>query len=186
LYWSCNARVSDVNDDVLDMLRSAGCVQLAFGLESAVQERLNDINKLVMVEQMDRALKMCDEHGFVAQGSFMVGLPNETLSDMAATKDFALNHNIDGGLGLAVCTPYPGTKLWEWCKDNNLIGETVNWDNFKYDELAVNMSKVPTEKLFAVRDSVTTMFNNALFNRAPSRLTKVYNMKKLIAENKLC
>jgi anaerobic magnesium-protoporphyrin IX monomethyl ester cyclase len=186
LYWSCNSRVSDINENVLEMLRSAGCVQLAFGLESASQERLNDINKIVTVEQMDRALKLCDEYGFVAQGSFMIGTPHETLEDMKLTKDFALDHNIDGGLGLAICTPYPGTKLWEWCKENGLVKDIVDWSTFKYDNLAVNMSNVPTDQLMHVRDSMTGLFNQTLFNRAPSRLRKVFEIKKLIKEGKLC
>jgi|WetSurMetagenome_2_1015567.scaffolds.fasta_scaffold10945_7 anaerobic magnesium-protoporphyrin IX monomethyl ester cyclase len=186
LYWSCNSRVSDVNENVLEMLRSAGCVQLAFGLESASQERLNDINKIVTVEQMDRAINLCDQYGFVSQGSFMIGTPHETLQDMYLTKNFAIEHNIDGGLGLAICTPYPGTKLWEWCKENKLIGDKIDWSTFKYDNLSVNMSNVSTSQLIQARDSITGLFNQTLFSRGNSRLRKVIEIKNLIKEGKLC
>ena len=26
-------------------------------------------------------------------------------------------------LGVNICTPYPGTGLWEWCRDRGLIPE---------------------------------------------------------------
>jgi anaerobic magnesium-protoporphyrin IX monomethyl ester cyclase len=178
LYWSCNARVSDITQDNLDILKSAGCVQFGFGLESHSQRILDIINKQVTTEQMDAALDLADKNGFVVQGSFMIGMPTETVDDIKKTVQFVNKHNIDGGLGLAFCTPYPGTKIYEWCMEKDLFLGKVDWNNFKYDALTVNMSCMPTQQLMNIRNEITAAFNNIVFNKENSRITKVVAMKK--------
>ena len=47
LMWTCNGRTNLINKDLLDKMRRAGCVTIAYGIESGSQVLLDRINKQV-------------------------------------------------------------------------------------------------------------------------------------------
>ena len=81
----------------------------------------------------------------------MVGFPWETLTDaqktINLTKDFFQKGLIDT-LQATIVIPYPGTRLFDYCKKNKLL-KTLDWD--KYDmKQPVIKTKIPDKKLFAL------------------------------------
>ena len=50
----------------------------------------------------------------------------------------------------AVCitTPYPGTKIWDWCQERGLIPESFSWSHFNQNDLKVTASdKLSTREI---------------------------------------
>jgi len=109
--WSCNARVNEVDAEIIGLMSKAGCQQISFGIESGSQNILNELNKGIHLEQAEKALSLARKSGITTVGLFMVGMPNETIDDAMKTINFAKKINPD----YASCypfMPFPGTKLY--------------------------------------------------------------------------
>lgn len=141
--WSCQARIDQVNPELLELMRKAGCWGISYGLESGSQKILNLIQKGIDLEQAQKAVTWTRKAGVFATGLFMIGHPLETDETIRQTIEFAKRLNLDM-FQLAFFTPYPGTEIYESANnygsfDNDL--ERLNsWEpNFIPKGLTKNM-----------------------------------------------
>lgn len=134
--WGANARVDNINLEMLQMAKEAGCRQVTFGFESGSQRILNVLNKRTTVEQNKRAIELCNQVGIIPQGTVMIGNPTETVEDVRATQNFIKEMNIKS-VGVCITTPFPGTKLWQWCEEHKLIPQSFEWSDLNYHDLAI-------------------------------------------------
>lgn len=128
--WWCQIRVDRVDEELLSHMKAAGCKIISFGIESGVQRILDSIAKRVTLEQIERAVKIAKESGLEPRGSFIIGLPTETLMDSLKTIFFSLKLPLSQAkFGLA--TPYPGTKLWEIAlAEGQVRDQGEDWNRF--------------------------------------------------------
>jgi radical SAM superfamily enzyme YgiQ (UPF0313 family) len=112
LSWSCLGRVNHVTAENLALMKQAGCWQISFGIESGSQEILKNIRKNVTLDQIRRAVALCDEVGILSKGFFIVGHPGETQDTLRTTIDFALELPLSD-ISVNMLTPFPGTELYE-------------------------------------------------------------------------
>ncbi len=111
LPWSCQARVPTLNDDVLAMLKDAGCYLLSMGFESASPVVLKSMKKGISPSQIERAIQGCIKAKLCIQGNFIFGDPAETLETMEETiKFFRKLPKIN--VGWSNVSPYPGTSIY--------------------------------------------------------------------------
>lgn len=128
LKWECQAHARVIRDDMLILMKRAGCEQVAIGFESGSQAMLDRINKKTRVEDnLEVARKVCAA-GLRLRGCFMVGVPGETLDDIAKTERFIRECGADFA-SIHFLTPYPGTALWEQFEDE-IKAQGVRWDHF--------------------------------------------------------
>ncbi len=130
--WSCFTRVNLVDLELLKKMKAAGCYLIFFGYESGNQRLLNLIRKGITLEQSRKATKWCNEAGIETWGSFMIDLPTETKEESEETINFALEIN-PTFVQFPITTPFPGTDLYQLCKDNGKIltdnlDEYTAWD----------------------------------------------------------
>ena len=112
LKWLCQTRADAVDEELLDLMKKAGCEYISFGIETGTQRLLDLIRKSVKLERITEAVEMAHKAGIKTRGSFMLGLPTETTEDSLATINYALKLPLDiAKFNLAV--PYPGTELLE-------------------------------------------------------------------------
>ena len=145
IIWGANARVDCINKDILRTVKRAGCKQVTFGWESASQRILDVLNKRTTVELNEKSIDLCNEALINASGTVMVGNPTETLEDLKMTYRFIEENYITGGIGVCITTPYPGTKLWDWCKERELIKEPIDWNIFDFRHIPVRMHDIPDQ-----------------------------------------
>ena len=131
IIWGGNARVDNIDEDILQIAKSVGCRQVTFGFESGSQRTLNLMNKGTTVKQNIDAISMCNKVGIIPQGTFMIGNPMETYEDVYKTKKFIEDNQIESA-GICITVAYPGTKLWDWCKINNKIPKDFKWEDFTF------------------------------------------------------
>jgi radical SAM superfamily enzyme YgiQ (UPF0313 family) len=136
IIWGCNSRVDNVDAETLRLVKEVGCKQITFGFESGSQRILNILNKRTTVEKARQAIKLCKEVGLFVTGTFMIGNPTETIEDVKLTQRFITENEIDD-YGVCITTPFPGTKLWQWCEENGLIPENFNWSDFTYRKIPI-------------------------------------------------
>lgn len=141
--WTCRSRADVLNEEVLREASRAGCREINLGIESAVPEILEGINKQIKVEQVKKAVKLCNEFGIRVLGFFMFGNPGETEESLKKTIDFMLSLNIDF---VQICRTIakPKTDL-----DDLLIKETGRdyWREFVLGKVGEERLPTPWTKL---------------------------------------
>ncbi len=112
LSWVCNARVGTVDKEMMLLMKKAGCHMIRLGVESGVQEILDNINKGINLEMTRMTFKWAHEVGMDIHAHLMLGCPGETKETIRQTIEFV--KKIDPTTAtFGICTPYPGTKLFQ-------------------------------------------------------------------------
>ncbi|RJO60635.1 radical SAM protein [candidate division WS5 bacterium] len=109
--WDIRARVNTVDQELLNLLKKAGCERIYFGVESGDPDILKKIKKNIKLEDVRKAFRMTTDAGIKALGYFMIGLPTETREQINRTIDFALS------LPASYCVfeifiPFPATEIY--------------------------------------------------------------------------
>ena len=113
LVWSCYAAVNTVDKEILKLMRKAGCWNIFYGYETAIEELAENIQtnrKNKNFDRMKQVAKWTKEAGIEVRGSFLIGLPGETPELAKRTVQNAIELDPDYAQFTLVC-PYPGTKL---------------------------------------------------------------------------
>ncbi len=171
--WSANGRVDNVDLDLLKLAREAGCVQVAFGFESGSQRVLDLLKKDIKLEQSVEAVKLCDEANIIVSGSFMFGNPTETIDEIGATAQFIVDNNVDGGVGVCLTMPFPGTELWDWCRTEGRIPDVVDWRQYDYQHRPIRVSDIPDDVLLPLVDNIRGLGSAVFGGRVSSRNRKL-------------
>ena len=128
--WSCFARVNTVDEEILRYMKSKGCWNISFGIESGNQEILKTIKKNITLEQVEKAVSACSKIGMEARGFFMLGHPGETPDTMEQTIRFATSLPLSNA-HVTINTPFPGTTQYS---ETHLYGtlDTTDWKRFSF------------------------------------------------------
>lgn len=110
-----------VDDEFLKKLKKSGCYLLSFGAESGSPRILKKIKKDITPDDILRSAEMCLRNGIIPQYSFMIGLPGEKKEDMMMTlrvidRLIKLSPKVQI-LGPQAFRPYPGSTLYEECRE---------------------------------------------------------------------
>lgn len=120
LVWTCNGRVDNLDDEMLREMKKSGCKMIRLGVESGSQEVLNKINKGLTLRQIEEGIQLVKKHGIQALGGFMFGFPYDSRESVDQTIEFAKKLSPDQvQFSISMC--YPGTSLYEYSKENNLL-----------------------------------------------------------------
>jgi anaerobic magnesium-protoporphyrin IX monomethyl ester cyclase len=132
---NCNMRLNAIKDEkTWQLMKKSGFRMILFGLESANQNTLNKLNKGLKVEEIEPSLKACSRAGLEPHITVMLGYPWETKKDIERTLEFVkklFRNNLVSSLQTTLMVPYPGTPLYKYCQENNLL-LTDNYD--RYDQ----------------------------------------------------
>ena len=109
--WDIRTRVDNVNKELLEKLKEAGCERIHYGVESGNPEILKVLRKEITIEQARKAFKMTKEVGITTLAYFMIGSPRETKSQILETIEFAKKLNPDF-VHFSITTPFPATPLY--------------------------------------------------------------------------
>jgi len=125
--WSCYSRVQNINEDLVLLMKKAGCFMVLLGIESGNQKIIDSIKKKITLEQVRNAVSLFKKHHIDCLGFFMIGLPEDTQETVYETVNFAKTLNLDFPF-FSVTTPFPGTELYDWFMSSNLSPRNFDWD----------------------------------------------------------
>jgi anaerobic magnesium-protoporphyrin IX monomethyl ester cyclase len=128
--WVCNTRVDMLSDDLVALMRRAGCLQIGLGIESADNARLTQVRKNITEDQIRTAIQRLKSHGIIAMGYTIIGFPDDDADKIARTKAKILDLD-PHTLQLSFATPLPGTGLWDDCLAQDRI-LSQDWDDFVF------------------------------------------------------
>ena len=175
ILWTCNGRVDNVDDEMLKIMRKAGCKMIRYGIESASPKVLASIRKGITIEQMKKAFRLTQKHGILALGGFMFGFLTDTKETIEATIQLAKELKPDL-IQASLAMAYPGTKLYEEAKNQGKIiaknwtdydmthGPVIATEDSIYKELDNILSRMYREFYFRPSFFIQTLLNIRRFS----------------------
>lgn len=143
--WSCMSRVDFVDEEILRLMKRAGCHQIGYGVESASSEILKNIRKPIPIELTRKKIKLTKDAGIDVRAMFMLGNPGETEETLKETINFAIELNPDLAI-FNIVTPFPGTEMYAWAKENGYLLD-LKWHEFDLANVAMRLPAVSVEKI---------------------------------------
>jgi radical SAM superfamily enzyme YgiQ (UPF0313 family) len=127
----CQCRASDITKEMVTLLKSVGCVQIAIGCEGATQNQLDKISKDEKVGEVEKKLKIVKNAGINIQGYWVIGLPGDDENSVKATQNKILEY-IDKGYNtiphITILCPYPNTPVAQ--KQSGIKILSRNWADY--------------------------------------------------------
>jgi anaerobic magnesium-protoporphyrin IX monomethyl ester cyclase len=130
--WGAGTRADKIDEDLIQLMRHAGCQKLAFGVESGSEQvRYNGNKKINNVQYFD-AINICRKYGIKTMGDYIFGHLNENIADMKRTVQFALQLPTDIAY-FHKMIPLPNSELFQKAVHSNLIKKDI-WTSFMLGE----------------------------------------------------
>lgn len=150
IQFNCAVHVGHADDELLKMLKDAGCLMISVGIESGDPELLERHKASVSLEQVRETVARIQATGMRAKGLFMMGLPGETEESFQRTSDFVLSLGLDD-MNLSKFTPFPGAPCWQTIEQDGTFEE--DWRQMN----CLNFVFVPTA--FESREQLDQLYN---------------------------
>ena len=162
--FSINARADTVSPDTITLLAQAGCKHIIYGVESGSRRVREDIlNRPGDNRQFVDAFRWTKEAGILATANYMIGIPGETSADIEQT--LVLNDELaPDDFGYFVFYPYPGTFLFEICREKGYLPEN-------YSELPANNR----ESILQLPDLTSDEIKNYMYSFRRNRKSFLHN-----------
>ena len=196
--WGTAGDTASVDDDVIALMKKAGCTFISYGGESASDKVLKyDIQKGTTRKNNQDAVDIMKRQGMEPIMSFMLGNPHEDVNDILETTDFFIKNNLS--CDPFICTPYPGTKLYLDYEQQILeqfderLAEVKNWPEGSIDkELLAQWKEQALDKFLSSLDDadvlsahVSQIFNHhdllglkaLMFSHDMPKILKVAHMR---------
>ena len=120
LTWICSTRVNLVDEPLLRLMKKAGCVSIAYGVESADEGQLQAMKKGITLEEAKRVIALTRRIGMEVRASYIFGLPGENRDSLERTLRLAIEINSDFVI-FNIATPRPGTELYDTARARGLL-----------------------------------------------------------------
>ena len=127
--WFCQARCGTVDEELLKIMKNAGCEKIGFGFESGDERILKLMKKDNDLTKARESAKLCKKAKIKVVGAFILGYPGETKKTIRKTIDFAKEIDPDTA-AFFIAAPYPGTELFELALEKKYLKQPINWESF--------------------------------------------------------
>lgn len=142
--WTCLGRVDNVEEDLLRLMKKAGCWQISFGIESGSDEVLRFAKKGANLELTKRALLVTKKAGILSKGFFILGFPNDSPETIEKTINLALKSPLND-ISVSFMTPLPGSELYGKAKEFGSFDE--DWHKMNLLEIVFVPKNLTKEEL---------------------------------------
>lgn len=147
--WMAQISSAVVTEELLSMMKKAGCVHVEYGFESGSQRVLDLMNKKTNVQRNKEVALFTRKVGLRFQGNFIVGYPGETEEDFNKTLSF-IKDTQPNNVSFNIFMPLPGTEIYKKLKSENRL--VAGWDDIGNPETPhINYADMPAcrfEKLY--------------------------------------
>ena len=178
--WYCLSRVNGMDEDLAQIMRSAGCRMVSFGIESGSPEILEKIGKKIDLHQAEKAVAACTRAKLRTLCTFIVGFPFDTKETMDAT--LAAAKRIAPTIAIFFpLTPYPGTEIFDSYVDNSQMPGSINdWRDYIVTGETEPASANSLISFKQIRE-ISVRWNRRFFFR-PSQVWRIFRTVKSLPE----
>ena len=123
--FECITRAERLNDEILQLLKEAGCFRIWIGAESGSQKIIDAMDRRVDVNVVKEAIKKTNAIGIETGTFIMIGYPSENQKDINKTITYLKDAN-PTYFTITVAYPIKGTSLYNEIEDK--ITVQPNWE----------------------------------------------------------
>lgn len=182
LPFYCLMRSNTLTEETAYLLSRAGCQSMAMSIESGVQRVRQDILKRNISDELCiESFEIAKKYGINVIGATMIGIPGSTLEDDFKSLEFTRKIR-PAAPNFPILTPYPGTEIWKYAVDLNLMDKDA--------DVYVSAHDLSVLKCYSKKEKETQLrisYLGALYCHAPRFLAPL--ICKLIKSNvslKIC
>lgn len=175
----CNMRFAALNLEEYKLMKEAGFRLVLFGLESANQKTLDRINKNLKVEQIIESCKNAKVAGLFPHITIMFGYPWESYEDAFRTLELGrwlLKKGIAYTVQATIVIPYPGSQLFQECKENKEL-LTLNWEDYDMKKPVMRVQFEQERLLGLVQGIYSVAYNPEFITRRIFSIRDFYDIK---------
>lgn len=126
--FNCYLRVDAICNDVLKLLKKAGCYSVHLSVDSTsryVREKI--LLRRMRSENITGKLKLVNAYGINTWVNYMLAAPDSTIQDDLDTIQVSREGKVTYS-AYSVTVPMKGTALYDYCVDNGYIDPDYNGD----------------------------------------------------------
>ncbi len=162
--WGCEGHVNLVDQELIEQMESAGCYDMALGIESGVQRLLDRVKKGTRIEKIEQTIRMIKMTTKIkVSGLFILGLPGETYKDSIQTIAFAKRIPLDMAQ-FSILVPYPGSPIFDELRERNEINtglrEDGTIDTSVWLRYSAYISYTKNEPIWVTKDLAASTLKN--------------------------
>ena len=176
--WSCLTRVDAISDELIYLMKKAGCKKIDIGIESGNQRVLNLVNKGITLEQIRKAVRILKQHKMYWAGFFMFGFPSETEEEVLDTVRL-IKEVKPNWANISIFAPYPETSLFDLCRKKGLVDEKLNYFIYSHQSpYTCFTEKIPKKRFYSLAKYVLEevhRYNSSYVSLARRSLTRNYH-----------
>jgi radical SAM superfamily enzyme YgiQ (UPF0313 family) len=149
-YWVATCRANLFNDEkdmeIIHKMKEAGCLGMAYSLESANPRILKAMNKHITTAQFTKQTALFHKAGLPTWTSLVFGYPQETPATIKATFDCCIKNKIYPSAGYLL--PQPGSVMYDYALRHGFIDNEEEYLEKLGDrqDLRLNITGMPDLK----------------------------------------
>lgn len=161
--WLCTARADSITEDIISIIKEAGCWGVSIGIETGDEEIQKKIRKNLTVETIDKAIKLCRKYKIVTLLHFIIGFPWD--NDKTIRKTIKLAKRLKGNIiEFYIATPLPGTELFDIVSNNAKLMYKNSINRLNQVTATYNTYYVNSQELVAYRKkALRSIYFNPFF-----------------------
>jgi len=126
LFWTCQTQLKLVDEDLLKVMKKAGCIEITYGVESGSNRILAEMKKGITRELSREIIELTNRVGIRPSLNLLAGTPSENLETLQETRDFILSLNYINWIEIPridFVVPLPHTELYNLAKEGGFIND---------------------------------------------------------------
>jgi len=173
--------IETLTPELLALMKKSGCYALSLGIESGNEYILNSVMKKgLKLETVERVIKWAKEAEIETYGFFVLGVPTETRETIEDTIRFAKKLDLDLA-SFFVATPYPGTDLYEVCREKGYLKWNGNPVTLTPTQPVIETEMLEQKDLANLQKKAYIEFEvHRLLNHPIRYFTKPRSLKRII------
>ncbi len=180
LVWRCETRVDTLDETLIELMRSAGCIGINMGIESKSEKVCKNVGRAPLNEAHTKnIIKKCRELGIHTFCFFIIGLPGDNIKSALETIEYSidLKPNISQ---FTVATPYMNTQLHKWALDNNFI-DGLSLNEISGYEAMMRNEELSSNEIQLLRDGAQSILDTIEKTRVKTEEEELTDNKALIS-----
>jgi radical SAM superfamily enzyme YgiQ (UPF0313 family) len=161
------------DEDLLEAMREAGCVEVLIGFESPVRDGLNGLElnnnfKWKRCDEYRTAIRTIQRHGIRVNACFVIGLDGHTPQIVDLLMDF-VRDTLPFDVQVTVPTPFPGTPFYEQLRIAGRLIDPRGYERCTLFDVNFQPQGMTVDELrFAIRRLAVDLYNEDFTNHRRS------------------
>jgi len=184
--WACNGRLNYCSEELLQLMKDAGCVFINYGIESMDQKVLNNMKKGLRPEMIIRGIENTLKVGVSPGLNFIFGNKGDNKETIKSSVDVLLKYDdFAQKRTIRPVTPYPGSPLYYDAIEMGLLDKENPAEDFyerkhlNSDLICCNFTELNDEDYYeCLRWANSTLMKNYYDQQRTSTLAQIDHLYK--------